>query len=93
VNFKLVPVDDLFDKILKLKDGTGSSQTQSSLGYGSSNFLKNIGLAFLAMSLAGLVLVFAIFIVKRTKKGSLFHKVFLFIKHKLMFNMFIRSFI
>ena len=64
VNFSIIPTDKIIDKIFEFNNKTSEaiSNKYSSLGYKSSNLLKNLGLIILAIvGLSGIIILVLLF--------------------------------
>ena len=91
-NFKIIPVDWIVDNILGIKKAVSSNNSAKEFGY-SSNLIKSLGLIFFFICGAIVALVIGYFLWKFFNKIPVVNKVLTFIKNKLIFNTFIRSFI
>jgi len=85
---KIIPVDFLLEKVLKLK----LKATQESGGY-SSNFLESTGLLFLIFALASLFLIFGLAVRKLFKKTIVIKIIARLVYDILCFNFFLRTLI
>ena len=91
-NFKIIPVDWIVDNVLGIKKAVSSNNSAQEFGY-SSNLIKSLGLIFFFIAGAILAVIIGYFMWKFFKKIPIVRKVVTFVKNKLIFNTFIRSFI
>lgn len=91
-NFKIIPVDWIVDNVLGIKKAVSSNSSASEFGY-SSNLFKSLGLIFFFVVGAIVTLIICYFLWKFCNKIPFVRKVLTFIKNKLIFNTFIRTFI
>jgi len=94
-------MDKIVDFVFSFKSDENEEEeeegdSKSGLGYGSPNFIKTIALAFFGLILVFIVLGFVLLIRKcitKHKRCLFVLKLVTMIKHKLMFNAIIRSFL